>query len=237
MTQPTIVTRDAWLAARKALLAQERDLTHRRDALSAARRNLPWVRVETDYVFETPDGPKRLGDLFAGRSQLAVYHFMLPTESDHICPGCALIGDHVDAARQHFEQADLAFCAISRAPLARIAAVKRRLGWHFPWVSAGDGPFTADFGVSFREGTGAGYNYGDEASTAPDLPGASVFARNAAGDLFNTYSTYARGLETLVGAFNWLDLAPKGRNETTTMSWVRLHDEYDGARPAGACCG
>ncbi|GEP01695.1 DUF899 domain-containing protein [Methylobacterium haplocladii] len=236
MTRPTIVDRDTWLAARKALLAQERDLTHRRDALSAARREMPWVRVETDYAFDTPEGRKGLGALFAGRSQLAVYHFMLAPDSDHICPGCSLIGDHVDAARQHFEQADLAFCAISRAPLERITAVKRRLGWRFPWVSAGDGPFTADFGVSFRNGTGASYNYGDEASNAPDLPGASLFARDETGAVFHTYSTYARGLETLVGAFNWLDLAPKGRNETATMSWVRLHDEYDGAPARGSCC-
>ncbi|GLS43804.1 DUF899 domain-containing protein [Methylobacterium brachythecii] len=240
MSEPTIiVTRETWLEARKALLAQERDLTHRRDALSAARRDLPWVKVDKDYVFESPEGPKHLGDLFEGRSQLAIYHFMLTPGSDHICPGCSFVADHVDAARQHFEQADLAFCAVSRAPLEHIEEVKRRLGWTFRWVSSGRNSFNYDFGVSFgsdEPGRVVSYNYGDEPSTAPDLPGASLFIRNAAGDIFHTYSTYARGLETLVGAFNWLDLAPKGRNEQGTMSWVKLHDQYDGSRAKGSCC-
>ncbi|MCE4224882.1 DUF899 family protein [Methylobacterium sp. C25] len=239
MSEPTIVTREAWLEARKALLAQERDLTHRRDALSAARRELPWVKVEKDYVFEAPDGEKHLGDLFEGRSQLAIYHFMLTPGSDHICPGCSFVADHVDAARQHFEQADLAFCAVSRAPLGHIEQVKRRLGWTFRWVSSGRNSFNYDFGVSFgseEPGRVISYNYGDEPSTAPDLPGASLFIRDAAGEIFHTYSTYARGLETLVGAFNWLDLAPKGRNEQGTMSWVKLHDQYEGGQAKGSCC-
>jgi len=230
--QHPVVSREEWLAARKALLDRELAMTHELDALRAARRQLPWVRIEKDYVFEGPDGQRSLTDLFGNRSQLAIYHFMLTPGSDHICPGCSYTMDHVDAARQHFEQADLAFAAVSRAPIGRIEAVKERLGWSFPWVSSGDGDFNFDFGVSFRpEDRRAGralYNYGRTViEESPDMFGVSVFVRDENGDIFHTYSTYHRGTELLIGAFNWLDLVPKGRNETGgTMSWVRLHDEY-----------
>lgn len=230
---PTVVSQDAWLEARKAHFAREKALTHELDALRAERRNLPWVRIEKAYRFEGPDGPCALVDLFAGRSQLAVYHFMLTPGSDHICPGCSFIADHVDAARRHFEQADLAFAAISRAPLERIEQVRARMGWTFPWVSSAGSDFNYDFGVSFRkEDIAAGravYNYGTPIRGSEDMHGTSIFARDAAGDVFHTYSTYARGDEFSIGAFAWLDLTPKGRNEDGTMSWVRLHDEY----PAG----
>lgn len=227
---PEIVSREAWLGARTALLAKERALTHQLDALRAERRQMPWVRIETPYVFAGPDGPVTLAELFGAQSQLAIYNFMLPPGSDHICPGCAFVSDHIDAARQHFEQADLAFAAVSRVPLARIEAVKQRMGWRFPWVSSEGNSFNFDFGVSFRpEDIAAGravYNYGTPIKRSEDMFGISIFAKDDAGDVFHTYSTYSRGADLLIGAFNWLDIVPKGRNETGTMSWVKLHDEY-----------
>ncbi|MBT2187537.1 DUF899 domain-containing protein [Sphingobium nicotianae] len=228
-----VVSREDWVTARKALLEKERAMTHALDALRAERRQLPWVRIEKNYVFDGPDGKVTLADLFGGRSQLAIYHFMLTPGSDHICPGCSLISDHVDAARQHFEQADLAFAAVSRAPVERIAAVRQRMGWTFPWVSSGESDFNYDFGVSFTaEDRAAGrafYNYGvTRVEKSPDMFGVSIFVRDEFGDIFHSYSTYHRGVELLVGAFDWLDLAPKGRNEGAgTMSWVRLHDQYE----------
>jgi len=226
-----VVPRAAWLEARKALLEKERAMTHALDALRAERRRLPWVRIEKPYAFAGPDGPLTLGDLFRGRSQLAIYHFMLTPGSDQVCPGCAFTVDHVDAARRHFEQADLAFAAVSRAPVERIEAVKRRMGWAFPWVSSGDGDFNYDFAVSFTEEDRAAgralYNYGiTRIERSPDMFGVSVFVRDG-GEIFHSYSAYHRGTELLMGAFNWLDLAPRGRNEAAgTMSWVRLADQY-----------
>ncbi len=234
-----IVSRDKWLAARKALLAREKEMTRALDRLRAERRALPWVKVEKRYAFDAPGGRATLADLFDGRSQLAVYHFMLAPGSDHVCDGCAFLSDHVDAARTHFEHADLSFAAVSRAPLERIERVKRRMGWRFRWVSSAGGDFNHDFGVSFtpdQVASGeAGYNYGTTPYAAEDLHGVSVFFKAENGDVFHTYSTYARGAELLAGAFNWLDLAPKGRNERTIMDWVRLHDEYGGP-PATGCC-
>lgn len=240
MIQRAVVSHDEWLAARKALLAREKQMTRELDALRAERRKLPWVRVDKPYAFDAPDGKRSLADLFGPRSQLAVYHFMLTPGSDHICPGCSFISDHIDVARQHFEQADLSFCAISRAPLERIEAVKRRMGWTFPWVSSAATSFNYDFGVSFRkEDIAAGraiYNYGTRIEESEDMHGTSIFAKDDADAVYHTYSTYARGAELLDGAFNWLDLTPKGRNEHATMSWVRLHDEYEPSAGAGGCC-
>lgn len=226
-----IVSREDWLAARKALLAREREMTHALDALRAERRQLPWVRIDKPYVFDGPDGRRMLADLFGDRSQLAIYHFMLTPGSDHICAGCAFTADHVDAARQHFERADLAFAAVSRAPIDQIEAARRRMGWRFPWVSAADSDFNHDFAVSFtpeeRAEGRAIYNYGTVIRNSPDMFGASIFVKDDSGAIFHSYSTYHRGTELLMGAFNWLDLAPKGRNETDgTMSWVKLHDSY-----------
>jgi predicted dithiol-disulfide oxidoreductase (DUF899 family) len=233
-----VVSREDWLTARKALLTEERELTHARDRLSAARRALPWVKVDKIYAFDTPDGRKTLADLFDGRSQLAIYHFMLAPGSSHICDGCGFMADHVDAARLHFEHADLSFAAVSRAPLAQIEQVKKRMGWRFTWVSSFGSDFNYDYGVSFTDEQidkgETGYNYDTTPYANPDLPGTSIFAKNEAGQVFHTYSSYARGGELLLGALNWLDLTPKGRNETGTMSWVRLHDEYD--QGAHACC-
>ena len=244
MTTQTIATREDWLTARKALLAREREMTHALDALRDERRKLPWVKVDKAYVFEGPNGPCTLADLFGNRSQLAIYHFMLTPGSDHQCPGCSFIADHIDAARQHFEHADLAFAAISRVPLARIEQVKRRMGWTFPWVSSHGNDFNYDYGVSFRkEDIAAGralYNYGVTViKNSEDMHGTSIFARNEGGEIFHTYSTYHRGDEMLMGAFMWLDLAPKGRNEGDgVMRWIKLHDEYEpgDGRRAG-CCG
>lgn len=230
--QHAIVSREDWLAARRALLAKELEMTHALDALRAERRQLPWVRIEDDYVFDGSNGRCTLSDLFDDRSQLAIYHFMLTPGSDHICPGCSYTMDHVDAARRHFEHADLAFAAISRAPIERIEQVKARMGWTFPWVSSANNGFNYDFGVSFTEADRAAgralYNYGKtRIEKSPDMFGVSVFIRDENGGIFHTYSTYHRGIELLMGAFNWLDLAPGGRNETgSIMSWVRLRDEY-----------
>jgi predicted dithiol-disulfide oxidoreductase (DUF899 family) len=237
---PKIVSREEWLAARTALLAKERAMTHELDALRAERRRLPWVAVEKRYLFDGPQGQCTLADLFQGRGQLAVYHFMLTPGSDHVCKGCSFIADHIDAARQHFERADLSFAAISRAPLERIEQVRQRMGWTFPWVSSYGTDFNFDFGVSFtREDIAAGravYNYGTPIKSSEDMFGTSIFARNARGDIFHTYSTYHRGAELLLGAFNWLDLTPKGRNEADgVMSWVKLHDEYAGGRHEHDC--
>jgi predicted dithiol-disulfide oxidoreductase (DUF899 family) len=228
--QHPIVSREEWVTARKALLVKERAMTHELDALRAERRKLPWVKVEKSYVFEGPEGKCTLGDLFRGRSQLAVYHFMLTPGSDHICRGCSFTVDHVDAARQHFEHADLAFTAVSRVPLQRIEEVRSRMGWTFPWVSSQASDFNFDFGVSFTpDDLAAGravYNYGTVIRNSPDMFGTSIFVKDD-GAVFHSYSTHHRGTELLMGAFNWLDLAPKGRNETGgTMGWVRLHDEY-----------
>jgi predicted dithiol-disulfide oxidoreductase (DUF899 family) len=225
-----IVSREEWLEVRRALLARERAMTHELDALRAERRQLPWVRVEKPYVFEGPEGNCTLGDLFGGRSQLAIYHFMLTPGSDDVCRGCSFVADHIDAARQHFEHADLSFTAVSRVPLRRIEEVKSRMGWTFPWVSSHGSDFNFDFGVSFTaEDVAAGraiYNYGTVIRNSQDMFGTSIFVKDD-GAIFHTYSTYHRGAELLMGALNWLDLAPKGRNESAgTMSWVRLHDEY-----------
>jgi len=226
-----IVSREEWLDARKALHAKEREITHALDALRAERRQLPWVAIGKPYVFNGSEGPCTLDDLFRGRSQLAIYNFMLTPGSDHVCRGCSFIADHVDAARQHFEHADLSFAAISRVPLSRIEAVKARMGWTFPWVSSHGSDFNFDFGVSFKpediEAGRAIYNYGEVLRESQDMFGTHIFVKDDSGTVFHTYSTFRRGAELLMGALNWLDLAPKGRNEGAgTMSWVRLHDEY-----------
>lgn len=229
--QHAIVSREEWLAARQRLLAKERAMTHALDALRAERRQLPWVRIDKPYVFEGADGGCTLGDLFRGRSQLAIYHFMLTPGSDNVCRGCSFVADHVDAARQHFEHADLSFAAVSRVPFQRIDEVRRRMGWTFPWVSSHGSDFNFDFGVSFTpEDMAAGrtvYNYGEVIRESQDMFGTSIFVQRDDGAIFHTYSTYRRGVELLMGALNWLDLVPGGRNEKEgVMGWVRRHDEY-----------
>jgi predicted dithiol-disulfide oxidoreductase (DUF899 family) len=237
--EPKIVSKEEWLEARQALLAREREATHLRDAVSAERRALPWVRVEEAYVFDTPHGSASLADLFEGRSQLLVQHFMLPPGGP-ICDGCAGAADMVDAARQHFEQADLSFVAVSHAPVAEIEAARKRMGWSFRWVSCGGNSFNHDYGTAFTpEQIAAGaasYNYGTTSYAHTDLPGISVFARGADGSVFHTYSTYSRGTELVFTPFAYLDMTPKGRNEgDRIMSWLRLHDDYE-TSAATACC-
>ena len=239
--EPNIVSRKDWLAARTGLLAEERELTRLRDRIAEKRRALPWVKVEKAYVFQTADGPKSLADLFEGRSQLFIQHFML-APGGHICPGCAGMCDHVDAARRHFEHADLSFAAVSRAPVEEIERAKARMGWTFQWVSCAGNGFNHDFGAAFTpEEIAQGkplYNYGTTPYLAEDLPATSIFAKDAKGNAFHTYSAYTRGTEALFTPFNFLDLAPKGRNEAAgTMNWVRLHDEYDDSASTDACCG
>lgn len=217
LSPPKVVSREEWLAARKAFFLKEKAMTHALDALRAERRRLPWVKVEKPYVFEGPEGKCALADLFRGRSQLAVYHFMLTPGSDHVCKGCSFVADHFDAARQHFGDADLSFAVIARAPLARIEHVKRVLGWTFPWVSSYGSDFNYDFGVSFKkEDIAAGratFNYGTPIRRSEDMMGASIFVRNESGEIFHTYSAFARGIENLMGAFMWLDLTPQGRHQ------------------------
>lgn len=240
MTAHRTASRDEWLAARKALLAKEKAATRMLDEVRAERRRLPWVKVDKPYVFEGPDGKRTLADLFGPRTQLAVYHFMLAPGSDHICPGCSFISDHIDAAGRHFEHADLSFAAISRAPLERIKFVKWRMGWTFDWLSSHGSDFNFDFGVSFTKNDiaagRASYNYGTPIRESEDMHGTSIFAKDEQGVIYHTYSTYARGAELLDGAFMWLDLTPKGRNEVDgIMSWVRLHDEYETGVDASCC--
>jgi predicted dithiol-disulfide oxidoreductase (DUF899 family) len=240
LTNHPVVHRDAWLAARKELFAREKALTHERDAVSAARRALPWVKVDQNYVFQGPDGPVTLAELFDGRRQLIIYHFMFAPGAAEGCPGCSFICDHVDAARQHFEQAGASFAAVSRAPFAEIAPFKRRMGWSFTWVSSNSGDFNYDHGVSFTpEQVASGkvpYNYGESDAWGEEAHGTSVFYKDEAGGIFHTYSCYSRGDETMIGAFMFLDLVPLGRNEESTMSWLRHHDRYEKAATA-ACCG
>jgi len=215
---PKVVSREEWLAARKAFFLKEKAMTHQLDKLRAERRGLPWIKVEKSYVFEGPEGQCTLADLFQGRSQLAVYHFMLTPGSDHVCKGCSFVADHFDAARKHFDDADLSFAVISRAPIQRIERVKRALGWTFPWVSSYGSDFNFDFGVSFkREDLVAGtakFNYDTiPLKSSEDMMGASILAKNETGEMFHTYSTYSRGIENLMGAFMWFDLTPKGRHQ------------------------
>ena len=235
-----VVAKDDWLAARKALLAREKEFTRLRDELSAARRALPWVKVAKNYVFDGPGGKQTLADLFDGRSQLIVYHFMFGPEWDQGCRSCSFLADHIDGATIHLAQRDVTLLAVSRAPLPRIHAFKKRMGWRFDWVSSYGSDFNRDFGVSFSKdelATGkVFYNYDMVAFPVEEAHGLSVFYKDKKGDIFHTYSSYGRGVDMLVGAYNYLDLTPKGRDEDAlsfTMAWVRHHDRYDAPNTAG----
>lgn len=233
MTTHAIVSRDQWLDARRALLADEKALTEARDRLVERRRALPWVKVEKTYVFEGADGPVTLAALFDGRSQLVVYHFMFGPSWEEGCPGCSLLCDHVDGPRQHFEHNDVSFVAVSRGPLAKLEAYRKRMGWSFRWVSSAATDFNFDFNVSFPDGTrGGGVAYNFERIPDPEideLPGVSVFFQDEDGAIYHTYSTFGRGGEAFLGVYDWLDVVPKGRNENEKkmMGWVRRHDRYE----------
>lgn len=235
MIDTPVVSRDEWIAARRELLAKEKELTRLRDRVSAERRALPRVVIEKPYVFVGPNGRESLSDLFGRRTQLVVYHFMFGPDWQEGCKSCSFVSDHVDGALPHLAARDVAFAAVSRAPYEKLAAFRRRMGWRFHWVSSLDSDFNADFHVSFtREDIARGndtYNFGprEDPTAEGEAPGASVFYRDERGRIFHTYSTYARGLDPLVGAYQWLDLVPKGRDEdglSFTMAWVRHHDRY-----------
>ena len=235
MEKHPVVTRQEWLIARKVLLAKEKEATHLRDKINADRLALPWVKVEKAYVFDTPRGKKTLAELFADRSQLIVYHFMLGPGWAAGCPGCSFLSDHVDGALPHLEHHDVSWVAVSRAPLAEIEAYKKRMGWKFPWVSSFGSDFNFDYNVSFtkeEQASGkASYNF--EPLPVPanpadsELPGLSAFYKDDSGEVLHTYSSYGRGPEEIIGTLMILDRAPKGRNEKSTMDFVRRHDEYE----------
>jgi predicted dithiol-disulfide oxidoreductase (DUF899 family) len=248
MQQPTqqtsrhpVVSREEWLKARKALLAREKEATRLRDAINAERLALPWVRVDKPYAFDTPRGKRTLAALFDGRSQLIVYHFMLAPGWKAGCDGCSFLADHLDGALIHLNNHEVTLIAVSRARLPEIEAYKRRMGWRFPWVSSYGSDFNYDFQVSFTPDELASgrvhYNYTeiDAAQAAEELPGLSAFSIDETGTVFHTYSSYARGPEELIGTLMILDRAPKGRNETTVMNWVRRHDEYESSAPHSCC--
>jgi predicted dithiol-disulfide oxidoreductase (DUF899 family) len=226
-----VVTRDAWLAARKELLAREKDFTRLRDELSRRRRELPWQPVEKEYVFEGANGRRTLSELFDGRTQLVVYHFMFAPEWDEGCKSCSFWADNFDPNVIHLKARDVTMVAVSRAPYGKLAAYRERMGWNFPWYSSAETDFNVDYGVTFapedQERDGA-YNYGSLVAGGPEREGVSVFYRDGGGRVFHTYSTYARGIDLLNAAYNYLDLVPKGRDEEgeRSQSWVRRHDEY-----------
>jgi predicted dithiol-disulfide oxidoreductase (DUF899 family) len=231
MTTHRIVSRDKWLEARLDLLAAEKDLTRRSDEVARLRRQLPWVRVEEDYIFDGPGGPVTLAQLFDGRDQLLVQHFMLAPGWEQGCKSCSFMADHTDGMTIHLAHRDVTMVAVSRAPLAEIERFRRRMGWQFKWVSSHGNDFNYDFGVSFTpEQLAKGelnYNYGPWSHASEELPGVSVFYTDDAGDVFHTYSTYGRGVEVMMGTYRMLDLTPKGRDEGGhNMGWVRHHDRY-----------
>ncbi|MBE9552026.1 MAG: DUF899 domain-containing protein [Proteobacteria bacterium] len=234
MQSHRIVSRDEWIAARKELLVREKEFTKARDALSARRRELPWVRVDKDYLFEGPNGSETLSDLSDGRGQLIVYHFMYGPDWEEGCPSCSYLSDHFDGAIMHLKQRDVTLVAASRAPLEKLEAYKKRMGWRFKWVSSLGSDFNFDYHASFdADDLAKGevyYNYRNTAFPSSEAPGLSVFRKDESGEIFHTYSTYARGLDMLIGAYNFLDLVPKGRDEADlpfTMGWVRRHDRYE----------
>ena len=212
--RPRVVSRDEWLAARKQLLAKKKQLTRQRDAVSDERRELPWLKVEKNYVFDGPDGKETLADLFQGKNQLIVYHFMFGPEWNEGCPRCSFNMDHTDGALVHLAQRDVRFVAISRAPLPKIEAFKKRMGWRFNWVSSYGNDFNYDYHVSFTKDEMAKgnvyYNFDLNEFPSEEAPGISVFYKQGTGDIFHTYSTYARGNDPLIGTYNYLDLCPQG---------------------------
>jgi predicted dithiol-disulfide oxidoreductase (DUF899 family) len=242
-----VVPHADWVAARVELLKKEKEFTRLRDELSAQRRELPWEKVEKSYVFDGPNGKETLGDLFGGRNQLLVYHFMLGPGWAEGCPSCSYLADHFDGSVVHLAARDVRLAVVSRAPLAEIEAFKKRMGWKFHWVSSNATDFNYDYQVSMKkEEVGKGqvyYNYAMTQFPSEERPGMSAFYKDAAGNVYHTYSSYARGLDILVGAYNWLDMAPKGRDEEGLkhgMAWVRHHDKYPKEMVEGAgshsCC-
>lgn len=243
-----VVPQDRWLAARLALLAREKELTRLHDEVASERRALPWTRLEKDYRLDTPAGPRALADLFEGRSQLLVQHFMLGPGWAQGCPSCSFMADHIGGMLPHLAQRDVTVLVVSRAPLAEIERFRQRMGWQFNWASSHASSFNQDFAVSFtpeQRAAGGGqvyYNYTLQPFPAEEAPGISLFWRNASGEVFHTYSRFGRGVEVMMGTYQLLDLTPKGRDEHNPaypMDWVRHHDRYapaPAAQPAAAAC-
>ena len=244
-----VVSGDQWVAERKAFLAREKELTHLADQIARERRALPWVRIEKDYVFDAPEGRRTLAELFEGRHQLLMQHFMFGPGWEQGCPSCSFMADHTDGMAVHLAHRDVTLVAVSRATLAEIERFRQRMGWQFKWVSSYGSDFNHDFGVSFTpEEMARGevyYNYGMQPFPAEEAPGISVFYKDDAGEVFHTYSTYGRGVEVMMGTYKLLDLTPKGRDEADmdhTMEWVRHHDRYEpapvvkAAPTTGSCC-
>jgi predicted dithiol-disulfide oxidoreductase (DUF899 family) len=242
-----VVSSEEWLKTRKAFLAKEKEFTRQRDELSRQRRELPWEKVEKNYVFDGPNGKETLSDLFDSRSQLIVYHFMFGPGWEQGCKSCSYLSDHFDGAMVHLAHRDVTMLAVSRAPFAQIEPFKKRMGWRFKWVSSYGNDFNFDYHVSFTKDEMAqgkvNYNYGMTDFPSEEGPGASVFYKDENGDIFHTYSAYARGLDILVGTYNLLDLTPKGRDEVglpQTMAGVRHHDRYEddrmNSKGKDACC-
>jgi predicted dithiol-disulfide oxidoreductase (DUF899 family) len=233
MTTHITTTRDKWLEARRDLVAAEKELTRHSDEVARLRRQLPWVRVAKNHVFEGPDGPVTLAELFEGRSQLIVQHFMLAPGWQEGCKSCSFMADHTDGMIIHLAHRDVTMVAISRAPLAEVERFRQRMGWRFKWVSSYGSDFNYDFGVSFTPDQMAkgkiDYNFGDWPLVGEEWPGVSVFCKDDMGDVFHTYSTYGRGVEVMMGTYRLLDLTPKGRDEQAgrNMAWVRHHDRYE----------
>ncbi len=245
-----VLTRDQWVAERRKLLAREKELTRLRDSIAQARRALPWVRIDKNYVFQSPGGPRTLAGLFEGRRQLLVQHFMFGPGWEQGCQSCSFMADHTDGMTVHLANRDVTLVAVSRAPLTDIERFRRRMGWQFHWVSSSGSDFNFDFHVSFTpEEQASGevdYNYCKQPLPNTEAPGISVFCLDDDGQIFHTYSTYGRGVEVMMGTYDMLDLTPKGRDEEDVpykMQWVRHHDRYEPARSAhapslsGSCCG
>lgn len=229
-----IVSEQEWITARKALLEKEKEAVRARDQLAAARRALPWVKVNKDYAFDGPQGNVKLADLFAGRSQLVVYHFMFSPDWQEGCPSCSFVSDHLGGTLPHLAARDVSLAVVSRAPLAKIAAFKERMGWKFNWVSSFCSDFNADYHVSFSEEELAqgkvDYNYTLQEFPSAEGPGISIFYKDEDGSIYHTYSTYGRGVEIVMSTYMILDMVPKGRDEDAldfTMAWVRYHDAYE----------
>lgn len=233
MSDHPVVSRQEWINARKELLAREKELTRQRDELARQRRELPWVKVTKPFVFEGPDGPQSLSDLFAGRSQLIVYHFMYGPDWDEGCPSCSFWADNFEGIPIHLAHRDATLVAISRAPYEKLVSYRRRMGWTFSWYSSCGSDFNFDYQVSYTseqvESGNVEHNY-RQTKVLEELPGISVFYRDPTGDIYHTYSTYSRGLDMLNGAYHYMDLLPRGRDEeglSWTMAWLRRHDQYE----------
>ena len=230
MATHKVVTQEEWLAARIKLLVEEKEFTRLRDQLSQKRRDLPWVKVNKDYVFDSIEGQHSLADLFNGHSQLIVYHFMLGPDWDEGCKSCSFWADNFEGIDIHLRHRDISFVAISRAEIGKIEAYQKRMGWTFQWLSSFNTDFNYDYQASFtaeqKERNEVFYNYIDQPYFVDEMAGVSVFSKDKAGDIFHTYSTYARGLDILNSAYNYIDLVPMGRNEEDGMSWLRHHDKY-----------